>query len=116
MNILLIILYLFFTVTGLILLKIGGQDFSFFMENGKMNLTLPWKFLLGFISYVCSFFIWTFILQKYDLTFMYPILVGLAYVMVLVAGVVILNEKLTIYNIVGSAVILLGVVLMNIRR
>lgn len=112
----LITLYLFFTVSGLVLLKIGGQSFNFLIQSGKVHITMPWKFILGFVSYVCSFMIWTFILQKFNLTYMYPILVGLAYVLVLFAGVFILQEKLTIFNIIGSAVILIGIMLMNIKK
>ncbi|SHJ76459.1 hypothetical protein [Paramaledivibacter caminithermalis] len=113
---LLISLYLFFTVSGLVLLKIGGQTFSFLIEDGKIHIIMSWKFMLGFASYVCSFIIWTFMLQKFNLTYMYPILVGLAYVLVLFAGFFILQEKLTIFNVIGSLIILIGIVLMNIKK
>lgn len=113
---LLIVLYLFFTVSGLVLLKIGGQSFNFLIQGSEIHMVMPWKLMLGFISYVFSFLIWTVILQKFNLTYMYPILVGLAYVLVLFAGYFILQEKLTIYNTIGSIVILVGIVIMNLKK
>lgn len=113
---LLISLYLFFTVLGLVLIKVGGEAFNFLAEGDKIHITMPWKLILGFVSYVCSFIIWTFILQKFNLTYIYPILVGLAYVLVLFSGFFILKERLTTFNIIGSIFILMGIVLMNIKK
>ncbi|OGO84389.1 MAG: hypothetical protein A2Y24_07150 [Clostridiales bacterium GWE2_32_10] len=108
-------MYTFFTVSGLILLKIGGETFVLTFEYGKMNLCMSWQFILGFIAYVTSFVLWIVLLQKFNLSYMYPILVGLAYIFVLLASIIILKEKVTNFNIAGSVIILVGILFMNIK-
>lgn len=108
--------YLFFTVTGLLLIKIGGKDFFILTESSKLVIQASWKFIIGFISYVISFIIWTVLLQKFNLSYMYPILVGAAYIFIMLASFYILKEKISLINIIGSGVILIGILLMVIKK
>ena len=74
------------------------------------------KVMLGFISYVGSFLIYTFyIIKKFDLSYIYPIITGITQVLVVIAGILLFKEKLNIYGIVGIILIILGVIFLNIK-
>ena len=56
MRILMIILYLIFTVSGLILMKKGGNAGKITLTAGEFGFTISWISALGFICYIISGF------------------------------------------------------------
>lgn len=116
MKIISIIIYLILTVGGLVLVKSGAETTSLAIQNGTFNFSMQLKVMLGFISYVGSFLIYTFyIIKKFDLSYIYPIITGITQVLVVIAGILLFKEKLNIYGIVGIILIILGVVFLNIK-
>ena len=57
MKIVMIILYLILTVSGLVLMKVGGNPGTISVENGNFNFGINLISALGFICYICSFLI-----------------------------------------------------------
>lgn len=116
MKIISIIIYLILTVGGLVLVKSGAETTSLAIQNGTFNFSMQLKVMLGFISYVGSFLIYTFyIIKKFDLSYIYPIITGITQVLVVIAGILLFKEKLNIYGIVGIILIILGVIFLNIK-
>lgn len=116
MKIISIIIYLIFTVGGLVLVKSGADSTSIAIQNGTFNFAMKLKVILGFLLYVGSFLIYTFyIIKKFDLSYIYPIITGITQVLVVIAGILIFKEKLNIYGIGGIILIIVGVVLLNIK-
>lgn len=116
MKIISIIIYLILTVGGLVLVKSGAETTSLAIQNGTFNFSMQLKVMLGFIAYVGSFLIYTFyIIKKFDLSYIYPIITGITQVLVVIAGILLFKEKLNIYGIVGIILIILGVIFLNFK-
>lgn len=116
MQILSIIIYLIFTVGGLVLVKMGSDSINIAINNGIFNFSMGIKAIIGFISYILSFLIYTFyIIRKFDLSYIYPIIAGITQVLVVIAGVLIFKEHLSIPGIIGIVLIIIGIVCLNIR-
>ena len=116
MKIISIIIYLILTVGGLVLVKSGAETTSLAIQNGTFNFSMQLKVMLGFISYVGSFLIYTFyIIKKFDLSYIYPIITGITQVLVVIAGILLFKEKLSIYGIIGIILIILGVIFLNLK-
>lgn len=116
MQIISIILYLVFTVGGLVLVKMGSDSINLAITNDVFNFSMGVKALIGFISYVISFIIYTFyIIKKFDLSYIYPIIAGITQVLVVLAGILIFKERLSIPGIIGIILIIIGIVCLNIK-
>lgn len=117
MRILMIILYLIFTVSGLILMKKGGNAGKVTLTAGEFGFTISWISALGFICYIISFLLFTRIIMMFEnVSYISPICNGIAQVMIMVASWLILKERLTGLSIGGAALVIIGVVIMNIKK
>jgi drug/metabolite transporter (DMT)-like permease len=74
-------------------------------------ITVPYTYL-GALSYGLSFFIWMFLLKKYDLSFLRP-LVGFGYIITSLLAWIVLKEKITILRWIGIGFIVAGVYLVS---
>ena len=117
MRILMIILYLIFTVSGLILMKKGGNAGKITLTAGEFGFTISWISALGFICYIISFLLFTRIIMIFEnVSYISPICNGIAQVMIMIASWLILKERLTGLSIGGAALVIIGVVIMNIKK
>lgn len=66
---------------------------------------------IGFMMYGISSIIWLFVLERFPLSIAYPSL-ALSYVLIVFASAVFLQEPLTTQKIAGSAIIVLGVIIL----
>lgn len=109
-------MYIFFTVGGLILLKLGSDSINIIIKNGNFDISISYISILGFIAYIISFLLYTFfIIKKYNLSYIYPILTGLTQILVVLAGVFIFKEHINITGAIGIVLILVGLILLNIK-
>ena len=116
MKVILVIIYLLLTVSGLILMKKGGNAGKIGITAGEFNFSISLISCLGFACYICSFLLYTRIIMMFtDLSYITPICTGLSQIMILVASWLILKEQLTGLTIGGAALIIAGVVLMNLK-
>lgn len=111
----LIILYIILSITGLVLMKLGGNTGSLEFANSSFIFSMSFISLLGFISYILSFFLFTNIVVKFNLSYIMPITSGLVQVITLISGFVIFNEEITIKGIIGAIVVIAGIIIMNIK-
>ena len=117
MKILMIVCYLIFTVSGLILMKKGGNAGKISISAGEFDFNISLISALGFICYIVSFLLYTRIVMMFEnLSFISPICNGVAQIMILIASWLILKEQLTGLNIGGAALIIAGVVIMNLNK
>ncbi len=113
MNCLLIISYIVLSVAGQILFKYGvNKKFSFSYMSGSINISINWISIIGAMCYVASFLLFLLLLSKYDLSRINPILVGLTYILALVAAVMVLKESITAVQMFGIVFILAGILLI----
>ena len=117
MRIFMIVLYLIFTVSGLILMKKGGNAGKIAISAGEFSFSISIISAIGFICYIISFLLFTRIIMMFEnVSYISPICNGIAQVMIMVASWLILKEKLTGLNIGGAALIIIGVVIMNLKK
>ena len=116
MNYLIIILYLICASSGQVLFKYGcNKSFKLELYNGNLNLNINIFSIMGLILYVISFVLFCYIMSRYNLSYIVPILTGVLYISVILLSTFILRESINTIQLVGIGVILFGVIIMNIR-
>jgi len=109
---LLCVVYAFFTVFALVLLRMGGGlDVSFL--NSSFNISMSIYVIVGLLLYVLSFVVYLFIVPRLTFTRTFPILNGTIYTLVVMSGVIVFREKITIQHVAGILVVLLGVLILG---
>ena len=111
----LVILYILLTITGLVLMKLGENTGSILIENMSFSFTINFISLIGFISYILSFLLFTNIVVKFDLSYIMPITSGLIQVLTLLSGFFIFNEVISTKGIIGASLVICGIIVMNIK-
>ncbi len=116
MKIVCIILYLLFSVGGLVFMKLGSNNVNIAISNGTFNFSMGIKAMLGFISYIFSFLIYSFyIIKHFDLSYIFPILTGVTQVLIILFGIFLFKEHISLFGYFGILMIILGIVFLNIR-
>lgn len=117
MNILIILVYTLLSVSGVVFFKLGStQELTLEVTASAFCLKISWLSILGLVFYVISFLIYMGLVAKTDLGYLVPVCTGVVYLMTLSASVLIFKESFTATDIVGSLLILGGVILMNIKK
>lgn len=111
-----IIVYLILTVSGLMLIKLGGSSDSINIAFNKININISYLSLMGMIFYVMSFLTWISIVKDNEISFIFPIANGLVTVMTVIGGIVILNEKVSLIQWTGIICIIVGVFIINFSK
>lgn len=111
-------LYLFLNIFGLMLLKSGFNEMvlpsTTFYEYRRVLQAASQnpKFIFGFMLYGFSFLSWLIILSRYQLTYAYPLAVGLSYAGIIIASVIFLQEEIELFKFVGILFIGVGILFL----
>lgn len=116
MKFILIAIYIILTISGLILMKKGGNPGTISMQNGEMNFGINLISLLGFICYICSFLLFTRIVVMFDLSYIMPICTGIVQVLTLIASYFVFKEQISKQGIIGACLVIIGIIIMNIKN
>lgn len=116
MQYIIVVVYIALSISGLVLMKLGGNTGSISMANGDINFGISPISLVGFICYIGSFLLYTRIVVMFDLSYITPICTGIVQVLTLIASKVIFKENFTIQGIIGATIIIVGVILMNWKK
>lgn len=115
MKYILTIVYLLFTTGGLMLMKLGGDSIAIGLKNG-LSFKIGYITLLGFLCYLLSFLIWQKLLVTFDLSYIVPITTGIVQIIVLLLGLFIFKETISITGIIGIIFIIIGVVMTSLIK
>ena len=110
-------LYIVLTSSALIALKLGakfGAPISF--VNHKMIFNINPYVAGGIFLYGTSFLFYTYLLSRYDLGYIIPLTTAFVYVLIFFASFVIFKESFTLTKIVGIALVLCGIIFLNIKN
>ena len=110
---LLFIVYVILSSSGIILFKLGSAELSIKMVSNQLNMNVPMMSILGLMCYLISFILWMIIISKSDVSFIVPLGLGLTNVLILVGSMVVLKEEINLYGIIGIVLILGGTILIN---
>lgn len=106
------------TVTGEVLLKLGVNAVSarvgaFTLDARVIWATFTdWRVALGFALVFGGALFWLGVISRVNLSFAYPLL-ALNYVIILIPSRWLLHEKITLSNIIGAVIIVIGVIIIT---
>lgn len=91
--------------------RIGGEFFSNPITV-LMKIAGTPIVVFGFFLYLISALVWLIVLSRENLSFVYP-LIGMSYVFVIFFSRILFNEPVTLTRWIGTAVILIGVIIVT---
>ena len=115
MKILLIAIYVVLSISGLVLVKLGGNPGSVALKGGEFSIGFNLISLIGLICYICSFLLFTRIVIMFDLSYIMPLCTGVVQTVTLIVSYLVFKEKISIYGIVGASLVIIGIMIMNIK-
>ena len=104
---LLVLIPIIFVMVGQTLSKYGAQEIK------KTDTIINIYIILGYTMLMLRGFIWIFILKKVKLSFAYP-LMSVTFILILAISYFMFNEDITFYNLLGSCLIMGGVVFISL--
>ena len=104
-----IVISLITFVTAQLILK-RAMEFS--ATNGMRNSYFASRVGIGVLLMTVSFFLTLGLLQRFDLSYLYPFQ-GLSVIFITVLAAVMLNEKLSVRLTIGALLITAGIVLVS---
>ena len=117
MSKIIISLFVLATSSALIVLKLGaksGAPAEFIDSRLHFNVN---PFIIGGIAlYGFSFVLYMYLLSKYDLGYIIPLTTALVYMIIFTASYFIFKEAFTPLKIAGIALIILGLIFLNLKR
>lgn len=113
MKYILTIIYLICTTGGLAFMKAGGDSLRVSFHNG-FSFKIGLYTFIGFSLYLISFLLWQRMLIKYNLSTMVPIVTGIVQVLVLLIGLFIFKESISLISLVGAIIVISGLVVMGL--
>lgn len=117
MQIVTVIIYAIISVSGLTLVKLGSSSpLSLSIGQGGFSLGVGWVTLLGLVLYIVSFLIYMTLIAKNNLTYITPVATAVVYILTMAVSLFVLKEQITPMQWIGWCLILVGVVLMNIKK
>jgi len=117
MNVVLMITYVFSAVVGSTLIKLGssaGMKVLFTAPIVHMGVSLVT--ILGILAYGISFVTYVVLLTRFDLSFISPLLVAFVYVLLMFTAFLLFKEGFTLFKALGCSLILIGVILVLLKR
>ena len=113
MLIILFMVYVILSSSGLVLFKLGGANTDIQFSFLGFNIAFSWKMILGIICYGTSFLLWLYLVSNMNLTFAMPLSVGLVNTLVIVESCLLLKEKVSLNQGIGIFIIITGVIIMT---
>jgi small multidrug resistance pump len=111
-----IIAYLLCSTAGLMFLKSSIISLKLVSFLDYLSLFTNIKFIFGFLLYVISFLTWLVLLSRKDLSYIYPIVIGLSYFLIMLTAALFLREGFTVGKIIGASFIGIGIIIIFIQR
>lgn len=108
-------IYILFTTSGLLLMKLGGNSMLLSFKEG-ITFKIGFLTLTGFLCYICSFLLWQRLLIMFDLSSIVPITTAIVQVIVVLIGVLIFKEQMNLVNVIGLILVVVGVILMSGKK
>jgi drug/metabolite transporter (DMT)-like permease len=115
-NLSLILISVILGATGQFLFRFGMKSYGQVSAAGVFSQLFSIIFkpaiFIGFILFGMSSIIWLSVISKNQLSYAYP-MVGLGYILTLVLSYLFLNEQVGLYRILGTLLIVSGVMIIS---
>ena len=116
MKIVLVAVYLFCSILGMVLMKKGGNAGSVAINNGNVGLTINAISFIGLLFYIISFLLYTKVVTTFDLSYISPLITGVSQILILIASWGFLKETISKQGIIGAVIIIIGIIVMNLKK
>ena len=93
---------------GMMNIDISGISFSKLMEIASSIYV--W---VGLFFYVISFTLYLYILSKFEVSYIYPIIMSSVFVVLLILSSIFLNETITLKKMLGIIIISAGIFVIS---
>ncbi len=109
---------IFFTVYGQLVIKWRIPNYGHLPEESMAKIVFLLKLFLdpfilsGFVSAFVASLCWMAAMTKFELSYAYPFM-GLTFVVVFLSSVFLFSESVTLYKVLGLALIVLGIVISS---
>ncbi|WP_086350441.1 hypothetical protein [Candidatus Enterococcus clewellii] len=110
---LLFIIYVVLSSSGLILFKLGSSSLTLQVQNSIFSMNVSLTTILGMLCYMISFILWMVIIGKSEVSYIVPLGVACTNIAILLGSYFILNETITTNVIIGAVLIIAGVILIS---
>lgn len=110
---LLVGVYIGLSVLGLTLIKLGASEVLRTITIPLINIKISIFLILGYMSYICSFLLYTIIISKFEISKIVPIVGGIVNIIIAIVGALIFKEQVNISTILGIILISIGVILIT---
>ncbi|MCL1848516.1 MAG: hypothetical protein FWF83_02435 [Clostridiales bacterium] len=114
MRFVLVAVYIIVSVSGLFMMKLGGE-MHFGLLNNRLAIDVGLQNVLGILLYGVSFILYLAILPKFDLSYIFPLCTGIVYVLIVVFSRLVLKEAISAVQMAGIVLVLVGIVIMNFK-
>ena len=106
-----VLLYVLLASVGLVFIKkfFNGSSFNMLVDG---TATDRYQLYLGALLYALSFVFWIYLVSQFRLSVIIPIAIGAVYLFSLLLAVTFLGETLSAKHIIGSTLILVGILLL----
>ena len=112
-----ICIYVVLSVSGVVLFKMGSTESLYVLcSKDFFSIQISWISVLGLLCYIASFLIYMGLIAKNDLSYLIPVISGAVYLLTLLSAITIFKENVHTYQVIGSALILAGIFLMNLKK
>ena len=102
------------TVVGQMLIKVASTQVTISFKTLNLKTILnPWLLSGVFITFIAPLF-YFLALKKLDLSVAFAFS-SLNYALVMIASIVLLKEKISLSKIVGTSIIVIGILLFSIK-
>ncbi len=101
-------------VCGQVLWKYELTNIGGFSKDNILQILTSGYFLSGLVLYGIATIIWLWILSKAALSRVYP-MQSMAYVLGILAGILIFHEKFNLINWFGTILIVGGIILLTMK-
>src|SRR5258708_10641535 len=110
-------LYVLTASLALVVLKLGskaGAPAQLVGDRLHINLT-PYT-VVGIALYGLSFVLYTYLISRYELSYIIPITAAFVYILIFSAAYFIFHEAFTTWKILGIVCIVVGLILLNLKK
>lgn len=106
--------YVVLSSTALIFIKLGAQAGR--KSFNLLGFDLNYWFISGIMMYGISFLIYIYLISRYDLGFIIPLLAAFVYILVFFGAFFVLHEQFTLLKVAAIILILFGVILLGVSN
>ncbi len=108
-------IYLALALAGMIFIKMGHSDPPLFTIP-VINIGVSSKLLLGAILYGLSFMVFTLFVSNLKISTTIPVVSAIYCILVACAGVVVFKESISVGQVIGIAIVIIGTVIIGVCK